>query len=72
VVVGDGRHLTQLFMNLIKQLNVNGIRVNVWSDGTIKIYGKNKSESDVIMKYIEAEGLLDGVFNSNEFKNKRN
>tara|TARA_R110000868_G_scaffold85916_2_gene241315 strand:- start:761 stop:925 length:165 start_codon:yes stop_codon:yes gene_type:complete len=48
---------------LLKSLNVNGVRVNVFADGTIKIYGKNKAASDVIMRYMEAEGILDTIFN---------
>ena len=55
----------------LKTLDINGIRVNVFSDGTIKIYGKNKATSDVIMRYMEAEGILDGIFDGVDFKCKR-
>jgi hypothetical protein len=57
---------------LLKSLDVNGVRVNVFSNGTVKIYGKNKSASDVIMRYMEAEGILDNIFNPADFKCKRN
>jgi phenylpyruvate tautomerase PptA (4-oxalocrotonate tautomerase family) len=57
---------------LLKSLDVNGVRVNVFSDGTVKIYGKNKSASDVIIRYMESEGILDNIFNSSDFKCKRN
>lgn len=56
---------------LLKSLDVNGVRVNVFADSTIKIYGKNKAASDVIMRYMEAEGILDNIFNAADFKNKR-
>lgn len=56
----------------MKILNVNGVRVHVFATGQIKIYGKNKSASDMIMKYINDEALLDGLFDNNIFKNKRN
>jgi hypothetical protein len=57
---------------LLKSLDVNGVRVNVFSDGTVKIYGKNKAASDVIMRYMEAEGILDNIFNPANFKANRN
>jgi hypothetical protein len=57
---------------LLKSVNVNGVQVNVFSDGTVKIYGKNKAASDVIMRYMEAEGILDNIFNPADFKSNRN
>lgn len=75
MVVGHGRNLTLNSMKeykLLKSLDVNGVRVNVFADGTIKIYGKNKAASDVIMRYMEAEGILDNIFNAADFKCKRN
>ncbi|NBR06937.1 MAG: hypothetical protein EBT92_14340 [Planctomycetes bacterium] len=56
---------------LIKSLDVNGVRVNVFSSGTVKIYGKNKAASDVVMRYMEAEGILDDIFVQSDFKCKR-
>lgn len=57
---------------LIKSLDVNGVRVNVFANGTIKIYGKNKTVSDAVMSYMESEGILDNIFNATDFKSKRN
>lgn len=56
---------------LLTSLDVNGVRVNVFADGTIKIYGKNKAASDGVMRYMESEGILDNFFNSTDFKSKR-
>lgn len=56
----------------MKVLNVNGIRVHVFPSGQIKIYAKNKGAAEKVMKYINDEALLDGLFDSSIFKNKRN
>ena len=55
----------------MKVLNVNGVCVHVFSNGDIKIYAKNKQASDKVMKYINDEALLDGLFDNPIFK-KRN
>ena len=74
MAVGRRRHLIKTLMDeykLIKSLDVNGVRVNVFSSGTVKIYGKNKAASDVVMRYMEAEGILDDIFVQSDFKCKR-
>jgi len=55
----------------MKVLDVNGVRVHVFANGTIKIYGRTKAISDKTMDYINAEALLDGLFDNNIFKSKR-
>jgi len=47
----------------MKVIYVNGVRVHVFSNRLVKIYGKTRAISDATMSYIESELLLDNLFN---------